>query len=113
MQYTNSTPEYKRERLPNRRINQTEEVERDGSRYHMTVGYYPDGRVGEVFLNADRANSLLDVLVADAAIAISLALQHGCTLETIAHALKRDKFGLASSPIGAAIDRISGPAVLK
>jgi hypothetical protein len=102
-----------RERLPNRRISQTIEIKRDGSQYRMTVGFYPDGRPGEIFLNADRANSLLDVLVADAAIAVSLCLQHGCTLETIAHALKRDKFGLASSPIGAAVDRITVPQVLK
>jgi hypothetical protein len=27
--------------------------------------------------------------------------------------LKRDKFGLASSPIGAAVDRITVPQVLK
>jgi hypothetical protein len=102
-----------RERLPNRRLSKTAEFERDGSQYRMTVGYYPDGRAAELFLNADRGESLLDVLVADAAIAISLCLQHGCALETIAHALKRDKFGLASSPIGAAIDRITGPAVIK
>jgi hypothetical protein len=102
-----------RDRLPNRRLSQTVEFERDGSQYRVTAGYYPDGRVAELFLNADRGESLLDVLVADAAIAISLCLQHGCALETIAHALKRDKLGLASSPIGAAIDRISGPAVLK
>ena len=73
----------------------------------MTVGYFPDGRVGEVFLNADRSNSLLDVLASDAAILASLALQHGCSLDIIAHALKRDTAGKASSPIGDAIDRIT------
>ena len=102
-----------RDRLPNRRLSETLAFERDGSQYRMTVGYFPTGEVGELFLNADRGESLLDVLVADAAIAISLALQHGCELQTIAHALKRDKLGLASSPIGAAIDRISKPEVIK
>jgi hypothetical protein len=72
----------------------------------MTVGYFSDGRVGEVFLNADRSNSLLDVLASDAAILASLALQHGCPLETITHALKRDSRGDSASPIGDAIDRI-------
>jgi hypothetical protein len=102
-----------RDRLPNRRLSETLAFERDNHKYHMTTGLYPNGRVGEVFLNAEHANSLLDVLMHDAAIAISLALQHGCELETIAHALKRDSFGLAASPIGAAIDRISGPVVIK
>jgi hypothetical protein len=96
----------RRERLPNRRPAETFAFERDGSRYCLTVGYFPDGSVGEVFLNADRADSLLDVLTSDAAILASLALQHGCTLETIAHALKRDSAGRAASPIGTAVDRI-------
>jgi hypothetical protein len=95
-----------RDRLPNRRQAETIAFERDGSRYHMTVGYFPDGRVGEVFLNADRADSLLDVLASDAAILTSLALQHGCSLREITHALKRDSRGTAASPIGAALDRI-------
>ena len=51
--------------------------------------------------------------MSDAAIIASLALQNGVPLQQIAHALKRDKFGIASSPIGAAIDRISSPEVLK
>jgi hypothetical protein len=80
--------------------------ERDGAAYQMTVGYFPDGKVGEIFLNAARGNSLLDVLASDAAILASLAIQHGCTLETIARAVKRDARGEPASPIGAALDRI-------
>jgi hypothetical protein len=48
------------------------------------------------------------VLMHDAAIITSLALQFGCPLETIRHALKRDgHHGIAASPIGAALDRIT------
>lgn len=96
-----------RARLPNKRACETIAFERDGSRYYLTVGFYPDGRPGEIFLNHDRGDSLLDVLTSDAAILASLALQHGCTLETIAHALKRDARGVAASPIGAAVDEIA------
>jgi hypothetical protein len=96
-----------RERLPNKRACETIAFERDRSQYQMTVGFYPDGRPGEIFLNHDRSDSLLDVLTSDAAILASLALQHGCTLEIIAHALKRDARGIAASPIGAAVDRIA------
>jgi hypothetical protein len=96
----------RRESLPNRRACQTVAFEHDGSRYCLTVGFYLDARPGEIFLNHDRGDSLLDVLAADAAILASLALQHGCTLETIAHALKRDSAGRAASPIGAAVDRV-------
>jgi hypothetical protein len=54
---------------------------------------------------------MLDVLMSDAAIISSIALQHGVPLRQLAHAIKRDRFGLASSPIGAALDRISTPEV--
>lgn len=100
-----------RERLPNRRPNETQRFNRDGISITLTTGYKPDGTPGEIFLNADRADSMLDVLMSDAAIIASIALQHGIPLQQIAHALKRDKFGIASSPIGAAIDRISTPEV--
>ena len=45
-----------RERLPNRRPNQTQKFERDGIRITMTVGYKSNGDIGEIFLNADRAD---------------------------------------------------------
>jgi hypothetical protein len=102
-----------RQPLPQKRRNETQGFERDGINIQMTIGFYEDGRIGEIFLNADRADSMLDVLMSDAAIIASIALQHGVPLQQIAHALKRDKFGIASSPIGAALDRISTPQVLK
>jgi hypothetical protein len=95
-----------RQRLPNRRPAETIAFERNGLRYRLSIGYFPNGNVGEIFLNADRGDSLLDVLASDAAILASLALQHGCSLETITHALKRDSRGDAASPIGAALDKI-------
>jgi ribonucleoside-diphosphate reductase alpha chain len=96
----------RRDRLPNRRASQNIAFERDNLKYQMTVGLYPDGRVGEIFLNAEHANSLLDVLAHDAAILASIALQYGATLSEISHALKRDGQGAAASPIGAAVDLI-------
>jgi hypothetical protein len=96
-------------RLPNRRPNETQEFNRDGINIKMTVGFKLAGEIGEIFLNADRANSMLDVLMSDAAIIASIALQHGVPLRQITHALKRDRFGIAASPIGAALDRISVP----
>jgi hypothetical protein len=100
-----------RERLPNRRPAETQEFSRDGINCTISVGYSPKGEVLEVFLNAAPANSMLDVLMSDAAIIASLALQHGVPLRQLSHALKRDKFGIASSPIGAALDRIYVPEV--
>jgi hypothetical protein len=96
-----------RDSLPNRRSAITTSFQRDGARFEMTIGHYVDGRIGEIFLSADRANSLLDFLMSDAAIAVSLALQYGCPLDQIRHALKRDIRGEAASPIGTALDRIT------
>jgi hypothetical protein len=96
-----------RDCLPNRRSAISTSFERDGARFEMTAGYYHDGRPGEVFLNADRANSLLDFLMSDAAILASLALQFGCPLDAIRHAMKRNSAGAPSSPIGQALDLIA------
>jgi hypothetical protein len=70
------------------------------------AGRYPDGRPGEIFINAGHANSALDALASDAAIAVSFALQHGADLAAIRSAMKRNSQGEASSPIGAALDLI-------
>jgi hypothetical protein len=98
-----------RQRLPNRRRSETIEFERDGSSFRITVGYFADNSVGEVFMNADRVNSSLDAQISDSAIIVSLCLQWGASLQEITHALKRDAQGHAASPIGAALDRIAGP----
>jgi hypothetical protein len=92
--------------LPNRRPAETIAFERDGAHYQMSIGYFADGRPGELFLNADRANSLLDFLTSDAAILASIALQYGAPLDELRHALKRDSRGEPTSPIGSALDRV-------
>jgi hypothetical protein len=95
-----------RDSLPNRRSAVTTSFQRDGARFEMTVGHYPDGRPGEIFLAADRANSFLDFLMSDAAILASIALQFGAPLDVIRRAVKRDIRGEAASPIGLALDKI-------
>lgn len=95
-----------RNRLPNRRASISSSFARDGACFEMTAGFYANGQPGEIFLNADRANSLLDFLMSDAAILASIALQYGASLDELRHAMKRDTRGIPSSPIGAALDRI-------
>lgn len=73
----------------------------------MTAGRYVDGRLGEIFIGAAHANSLLDALASDAAIAISFALQHGADLDALKSAMKRNSRGEPSSPIGAALDQVT------
>lgn len=101
-----------RERLPNRRPNHTETFERDRIQITLTKGYKPNGDIGEIFVNALPQNSMIDLLLSDAAIIASLAMQHGVPIQQLAHAIKRDVFGVASSPIGAALDRVCSPEVV-
>lgn len=100
-------PRADRECLPNRRACETSSFEHAGADFTMTVGRYADGRAGELFVNAAHANSALDALASDAAIAISFALQHGADLDAIRAAMKRNSQGVPSSPIGAALDRVT------
>src|SRR6187549_3107550 len=99
-----------RRRLPNRRPAEHFALEVAGLRYTCTVGCFPDGTIGELFLTNHKSNSGADVHARDAAIAISFALQHGADIEAIRRALCRDSQGRATGPLGAALDAIAGNA---
>jgi hypothetical protein len=96
-----------RARLPNRRLAESFELEVAGLRYTATIGRFPDGAIGEIFLQNHKPGSQSDSNARDAAVAASLALQHGCPLETLQRALLRDPQGRPSTPLGAAIDIIA------
>src|SRR5271166_918543 len=93
-----------RNRLANRRRCDTFELNCRGLRYICSVGYFPDGDIAEIFLSNHKAASAADVAARDAAIAASLALQHGATIESIRAALCREQDGSASGPLGMALD---------
>jgi len=104
----NKTFPSSRQRLPQRRIAETFDLQINGLRYTATIGRFPDGRIGEVFLQNHKPGSQSDANARDAAVAASLALQFGCPLETLRRALLRDARGNPSTPLGAAIDAITG-----
>ena len=97
-----------RHRLPNCRLAESFELEVAGLRYTCTVGRYPNGRVGEIFLSNHKFNSAADTNARDSAIVVSIAIQFGADIETIRKALCRDSHGRASGPLGAALDLIMG-----
>jgi hypothetical protein len=101
-------PIAERERLPNRRehvlINFTTP---DGFRYVAGLGYFDDGRLAEVFLNAEKIGTAIETAARDSAVVASLALQHGVSPETIRHALARNGTGTASGPLGALLDLLA------
>ena len=73
---------------------------------------FPTGEIGEVFLATGKSGSDLASLVRDAAITLSLALQHGVKIETIRHAVLRDSRGEPLSLVGAVIDELAPGAVM-
>lgn len=97
-----------REALPNRRETQTFKFEFAGIRHHCSVSHYPDGRPAELFIDAGKVASGVQNIMRDGAILISLALQHGCPVETLRHAMTRDDIGSAASPLGALLDLVEG-----
>ena len=74
--------------------------------YTAAVGFYPDGRVGEVFLGCGRTGTDVDIAIKESAIALSLALQHGCTLAEIRSTFLRDGNGRPEGALGTLVDLI-------
>ena len=96
-----------RQRLKNRRACESFDFEVAGQHFTVTVGRYADGTIGEIFLQSRKPGSQSDANARDAAVAASLAIQFGCPLETLRHALLRDSHGWPSTPLGAAVDVIT------
>jgi len=96
-----------RQRLPNRRASETFGVECEGLSDTAIISRFPDGRLGEIFLTNTKAGSGADTAARDAAIAVSIAFQHGADPEKIRRALCRDSQGKANGPLGTALDLIA------
>lgn len=94
-----------RELLANRRNCETITVDWGKRGYAISFGMFPDGRPAEIFISAyHNTTTEIDQVARDGAVLVSLALQHGCDPETIAHAITRDGGGNPSTIIGAVID---------
>lgn len=105
-----------RERLPNRRGSENiefETVARPGvnpKAYSATLGYFPDGRLAEVFLRAGKAGTDLAIQAQETAIVASFALQYGAPIELIRAAMPRTADGKPEGPIGRLLDILSEAA---
>ncbi len=102
-----------RRRLPNRRRSETTEIEVGGHRLAAMVGFDETGRPVELFLSAGKTGSALDAILGDAAVVISIALQHGIPAAALRKSVSRLPETLdgpaerAASPIGAALALIA------
>jgi hypothetical protein len=101
--------------LPARRACETFEMTHgaQNTAFQVTVGFFaPFGerQIGEVFITGAKTGSDFEAVARDGAILLSLCLQHGVPLQTIAGALTRNENGDPSTVIGAVVDRLSGNA---
>ena len=69
--------------LPQKRAGHTYEAAIAGQKIYVRTGEYPDGRLGEVFVDFQKPGSPMQELLNCLSIAISLGLQYGVPLEDL------------------------------
>ena len=82
----------KRRRLPQRRKGYTQKAIVGGHKVYLRTGEYPDGTLGEIFLDMHREGAAFRSMMNCFAIAISLGLQHGVPLEEYVEAFVFTRF---------------------
>ena len=82
----------RREPLPYERPARTFAVKIADLRLYVTVGEYPDGRPGEIFLRTSKQGSTLAGIMDALAISVSLGLQSGVPLSSYIAAFKAMRF---------------------
>lgn len=94
----------RRETLPNDRVGVGFDLISRGMLFTATIGFYPDGRPAELFLNARKLSTDVDHDARDLAIIVSIALQHGARLSDLARAMTRGADGRPHGLAGHALD---------
>ncbi|MCG6963339.1 MAG: vitamin B12-dependent ribonucleotide reductase, partial [Acidobacteria bacterium] len=82
----------RRNRLPQRRGGYTQKASVGGHKVYLRTGEYPDGSLGEIFLDMHREGAAFRSLMNCFAIAISLGLQYGVPLEEFVDAFVFTRF---------------------
>jgi len=91
----------RREVLPETRQSRTHKFMIGGHEGYLTVGLFPDGRPGEIFIKMSKEGSTLSGLVQGFCRAFSLALQHGLTVRDACDRFRGMHFepsGLTNNP---------------
>jgi ribonucleoside-diphosphate reductase alpha chain len=85
-------PQPRRERLPYTRRSLTHKFDIQGHEGYVTVGFYPDGRPGEVFITMAKEGSTIGGLMDVIGTAISIGLQYGVPLEVFVNKFAHSRF---------------------
>jgi ribonucleoside-diphosphate reductase alpha chain len=88
----NGPPRAVRHRLPEERASITHKFSIAGHEGYITVGLYPTGQPGEIFIKMAKEGSTVSGLMDSFATAISLALQHGVPLRVLCEKFAHTRF---------------------
>ena len=102
-----TAPRTERRRLSNRRASTTFAFRWASMEFVATISCFDDGALAEIFLTNGKVNSQADTAARDSAVIASIALQHGVPLDVLRKALLRDPRGVASGPLGVALDMVA------
>jgi ribonucleoside-diphosphate reductase alpha chain len=84
--------EPRRERLPHTRRSLTHKFDIQGHEGYINVGFYPDGRPGELFITMAKEGSTIGGLMDVLGTAISIGLQYGVPLEVFVNKFAHSRF---------------------
>ena len=82
----------RRERLPDTRNSVTHKFSISGHEGYISVGLYPDGRPGEVFITMAKEGSTIGGLMDSFGTATSISLQYGVPLEVLVSKFSHTRF---------------------
>ena len=85
-------PRAVRHRLPGERASVTHKFSIGGHEGYITVGLYPNGQPGELFIRMAKEGSTISGLMDSFALAISLSLQHGVPLKVLCEKFAHTRF---------------------
>jgi ribonucleoside-diphosphate reductase alpha chain len=88
----NAPPKAVRHRLPEERASVTHKFSIAGHEGYITVGLYPTGQPGEIFIKMAKEGSTVSGLMDAFATSISLALQHGVPLRVLCEKFAHTRF---------------------
>ena len=92
VQDTNGPPRAVRHRLQEERASITHKFSIAGHEGYITVGLYPSGQPGEIFIKMAKEGSTVSGLMDAFATSISLALQHGVPLKVLCEKFAHTRF---------------------
>jgi ribonucleoside-diphosphate reductase alpha chain len=88
----NAPPRAVRHHLPGERASLTHKFAIAGHEGYITVGLYPNGQPGEIFIRMAKEGSTVSGLMDSFATAVSLALQHGVPLKVLCEKFAHSRF---------------------